>query len=180
MTPADRRRRDDRAAGPPGTTPNAGQGEAQPLCAPPRPTRGQATGRRRADDRGQITAVVAVLAVGLLALAGLVVDGGRALAAKSAAISLAAEAARAGAQQLDENAVRASGAVGLNPPAARARALAFLAANHAQGTATATTATVTVTVTARTATTALGLIGVGTLTETGTATVGLVTGPGPP
>jgi Flp pilus assembly protein TadG len=118
--------------------------------------------------------VVAVLAVGLFALAGLVVDGGRALAAKSQAISLAAEAARAGAQQLDAASLHASGSVGLDPPAARAAASAFLTANHADGIVTANTTTVTVTVTIHTATTLLGLIGVPTLTESGTATAGLI------
>jgi Flp pilus assembly protein TadG len=135
------------------------------------------------DDRGQITAAVAVLAVLLFALAGLVLDGGRALAAKAHALSLAAEAARAGAQQLDTATLRTTGVATLNPAAARDRATAFLTANNTTGTATATGETVTVTVTTRTATSLLGLIGVTTLTETATATASLITTPnlpGPP
>jgi Flp pilus assembly protein TadG len=128
--------------------------------------------RRTGSDRGQITAFVAVVAVGLLALAGLVVDGGRALAAKSRAISLAAEAARAGAQQLDLTTYRTTGTRQLDPAAARFHADAYLTANDADARSdvTATTATVTVTVTISTDTALLGLVGVTTLTVTGTAT----------
>jgi len=130
--------------------------------------------RRPGGDRGQITAFVAVVIVGLLALAGLVVDGGRALAAKSRAIGLAAEAARAGAQQLDLATYRTTGTRQLDPAAARAQATAYLAANNAHGETAATTQTVTVTVWLTTDTALLGLVGVTTLTATATATAAAV------
>lgn len=55
---------------------------------------------RTSDDRGQITAFVAVFVIALIAVAGLVIDGGYTLAAKRRAINEAEGAARAGAQAL--------------------------------------------------------------------------------
>ena len=51
-----------------------------------------------ADERGQVTAFVVVIIVALLAMAGLVIDGGSALAAKRRAINEADSAARAPVQ----------------------------------------------------------------------------------
>jgi putative Flp pilus-assembly TadE/G-like protein len=57
-------------------------------------------------ERGSSAAFVAVLAVPLLLLFGLVLDGGRALEAKLRAKDVAAEAARAGANNCDPLALR--------------------------------------------------------------------------
>ena len=52
------------------------------------------------DERGSITAFVAVVAAALVMVAGMAYDGGQVIAAHSAARSDAERAARAGAQQI--------------------------------------------------------------------------------
>ncbi|OHV23997.1 hypothetical protein BBK14_23670 [Parafrankia soli] len=123
-----------------------------------------------------MTAFFVVLTVALISVTGLVVDGGLALNRKAAAISLAAEAARAGAQGLDLETYRSSGIVQLDRAAARRRAEQYLAGSGAQGTVTATAAMVTVTVTVAVATQLLGIVGVDTLTVTGQATAAPIHG----
>jgi len=81
---------------------------------------------RHRDERGQVTAMVAVLAVALLALGALVYDGGQILTARREANNLARQAARAGAQQLDVGQAR-TGTFVLDAPAAEAAARAYLA-----------------------------------------------------
>jgi Flp pilus assembly protein TadG len=61
---------------------------------------------RRDDDRGMVTAFVVIFSVALVFMVGLVFDGGRMLSAHRQARDVAGAAARAGAQGLDENAVR--------------------------------------------------------------------------
>ncbi len=102
-------------------------------------------GRIHAQD-GTVTALVAVLTIALIAVAGLAYDGGAIITAIAAARDLAAGAARAGAQQLDLAAVHA-GHPTLDPAAADAAAQRFLAAAGAHGVVTVHAATVTVTVT---------------------------------
>jgi Flp pilus assembly protein TadG len=82
--------------------------------------------RRARDERGQVTGMVAVLAVALLALGALVFDGGQILTARREANNLARQAARAGAQQLDVAQAR-TGTFTLAPAAADASARAYLA-----------------------------------------------------
>lgn len=98
-------------------------------------------------ERGSLSIFVAVIAVGLLAAAGLAIDGGRKLNALGAARDLADNAARAGAQELDQTAVRSSGQGVLDPAAAEARALDYLASVGQSGTVAVDADTVTVTVT---------------------------------
>lgn len=59
--------------------------------------------RRRGHDgeRGSITPFVIIVAVALLFLAGLVIDGSRQLSARARAIAYAEEASRAGAQRIN-------------------------------------------------------------------------------
>ncbi|WP_018504996.1 pilus assembly protein TadG-related protein [Parafrankia discariae] len=130
----------------------------------------------RTRDTGTVTAFFLVLTIALLGVTGLVVDGGIALDRKSAAVSLAAEAARAGAQALDLADYRASGIVHLDPAAARRRAEQYLAGSGAQGTVTATATTVTVQVTVTVPTQLLGIVGVDTLTVTGHASAAPIHG----
>ncbi|HSH22952.1 MAG TPA: pilus assembly protein TadG-related protein [Acidimicrobiales bacterium] len=85
------------------------------------------SGRVR-DERGQLTLFVVFATVGLLVLAGLVVDGGYVLAGRRRAIDEANGAARAGAQALAPSAYRAGGDVVLDPAAATAAAQDYLAA----------------------------------------------------
>ncbi|HVA60926.1 MAG TPA: pilus assembly protein TadG-related protein [Mycobacteriales bacterium] len=125
------------------------------------------------------------LALGLFALAGLVIDGGRAITARQHAADLAGQAARAGADQLDLSAYRSTGIDRIDAPAARVAACAFVAAAEpADGCqATVTGDGVTVTVTTHTATVLLGLIGYDTFVTRGAATAhperGVLTGTGP-
>lgn len=62
---------------------------------------GCGNGTRQGSDRGVVTVSVAILAVALLMMTGLVVDGGRMLARRIEAHDVAATAARAAAQEID-------------------------------------------------------------------------------
>lgn len=66
---------------------------------------------RRDGDRGAASAFVVAISVALLLVGGLVVDGGRTLNARAAAADDAEQAARAGADRIDEATLRASGLV---------------------------------------------------------------------
>jgi hypothetical protein len=114
-------------------------------------------------DEGRITGFVVVLTVGILALAGLTLDGGLALSAKVRANGQAEAAARAGAQAIDLTAYRGNGTVQLVPAQAVANAQAHLAAEGASGTVTVSGDSVTVTVTASQTTQLLGLVGIRSL-----------------
>lgn len=110
------------------------------------------TRRRRRDhatakDGGQITAFVVVMAVALVLLVGLVLDGGLTLAARERAIGLAQEAARAGAQGVNLAVYRQSGNLVLSPALAQADAQRYLASTDTQGTVHIAGNLVTVTVT---------------------------------
>jgi hypothetical protein len=106
----------------------------------------------------------------VLAVAGLVYDGGGLIATKRQAINVAEQAARAGAQAIDTPTLMATGVVRLDPTAASARAEAFLATNGWTGTASATTTSVTVTVTQTRPLVFLQTIGIGARPVSGTAT----------
>ncbi|MCP3800705.1 hypothetical protein NLX83_15665 [Allokutzneria sp. A3M-2-11 16] len=114
-----------------------------------------------------MTAFVLVLTSGLLALAGLALDGGLALAAKVRAVAHAESAARAGAQAIDLNAFRAHGRRHLAPAQVVADAHRYLATVSATGSVTVTDNTVTVIVTATHTTLVLGLVGITRLTVHG-------------
>lgn len=134
--------------------------------------------RGRDDDRGQVTAFVVVLVVAFLALAGLVLDGGRYYAAQREARNVAAAAARAGAQGVSEDALRSAvPTVVLDPAAAYQRAQDFLVAAGATGAVEVGTTTVTVTVTRTVAPLLLGAVGVGDRTLQATETAEATPGP---
>jgi hypothetical protein len=120
----------------------------------------------RADD-GQATAFVVVLTTGILALAGLTLDSGLALAADVRANGQAEAAARAGAQAIDLTTYRATGTLRLDPAHAAANAHTHLAAENATGTVTITDDTVTVTVTTTYTTQLLDLVGISSITVHG-------------
>lgn len=82
--------------------------------------------RRLRGDRGEITIVWVLLAAALLAAVALIYDGGTILAARRETNNIARQAARAGAQALDETSLRAGGRL-LDPGAAHAAASSFLA-----------------------------------------------------
>lgn len=114
-------------------------------------------------DEGRVTAFVVVLTIGILALAGLTLDGGLALAAKVKADGQAEAAARAGAQAIDLAVYRDTGAVRLVPAQAVAEAQRYLAAAGASGSATVSGDTVTVRVTGFHRPQLLGAVGIGSL-----------------
>jgi Flp pilus assembly protein TadG len=111
-------------------------------------------------EEGRVSAFVVVLLIGLLALAGLGLDGGLALAAKVRVTGEAESAARAGAQAIDLAAYRATGQLRLLPLRADALARGYLSGIGATGTVTVTGDTVTVTVTTTQPTQLLSLIGI--------------------
>lgn len=117
-----------------------------------------------ASDRGSMSLLFVIAALGIMALIGLIYDGGRAEASRSEAVAVASEAARAGAMQLDLAYLRATGITRLDPTAAEAAAADWIAAAGQRGTIEATTEAVTVTVTIDHPTKLLGLIGIQTIT----------------
>ena len=118
-------------------------------------------------EDGRVSAFVVVFTIGILALAGLTLDGGLALAAKVRANGHAEAAARAGAQAIDLSVYRTSGRLELVPTQAVAHAQSYLASVGATGTVTVSGDTVTVTVTASQRTQLLGLVGVASLSVHG-------------
>jgi len=132
-------------------------------------TRGAAHSWRRfhADEHGQVTAFVVVFVTAVLLFAGLVLDGGLALAAKVRAMGEAQEAARAGAQEIDLVAYRADGTLRLLPQQASAAAQRYLAAAGHTGAVSVAGNTISVSVTVSHPTELLGLIEIGSITVTG-------------
>jgi Flp pilus assembly protein TadG len=116
------------------------------------------TGRRRGDG-GAIAAFVVLLMVGLLALLGLVVDGGSALTAHQAAQVEAEQAARAGAGALSIDALR-DGDILIDGPTAIAAAERFMAEAGHPGSVVLSGGVVTVHIRYQVATAILGLIGI--------------------
>jgi len=132
-----------------------------PSCRP-------ALRRLREDQSGRVTAFVVIIVTAVLLFAGLVLDGGLALAAKVRALGEAQEAARAGAQEIDLTVYRANGALRLEPQQASAAARNYLAAAGHTGTVSVAGNTVNVTVTVSQSTQLLPLIGIGSITVTAT------------
>jgi Flp pilus assembly protein TadG len=127
---------------------------------------------RRSDDRGAVSTFLAVIFLALLMAAGLVVDGGRKIVALREASHLADNAARAGAQAIDIDTLRATGHLTIDPGAASVRALDYLAATGHQGDVSVSGDTVAVTVTV---TVDPALLPVGQMTVTATETAAPVT-----
>jgi hypothetical protein len=125
-------------------------------------------------DEGQVSAFVVTVLVAILALGGLTLDGGLALAAKVRANDQAEAAAHAGAQALDLGVYRATGTVRLVPADATAQARDYLARAGQTGTVAGDTVTVTVTATYRTQ--LLALVGIPALRVHGSASAHPVRG----
>jgi hypothetical protein len=123
-----------------------------------------------------------VMFVGLLALAGIVIDGGAKLDQAENANAIAQEAARAGAGRVNAAKALATGSFTVDQAQALAAAQQYLSQAGYQGTATPDgpdSIRVTVSVTAPTR--VLSIIGIDSMTSTGSATASLVarvTGPG--
>lgn len=93
------------------------------------------THRRLVDDSGQATPLILIFLLGIVAVAGLVIDGGFLFASRRSLQSMADGAARAGAMAVDETLLRegASAEVVLEPDAARAAADDYLRRSGFQG-----------------------------------------------
>ena len=124
-----------------------------------------------------VTAFVVIFTLALLVMAGLVLDGGLALAAKVQAIDDAQAAARAGAQAIDIPTYRSTGMITLDPAQAVADAQGFLAAAGKHGTVTVAGETVDVTVTITQPTQILSVVGVDQLTVSGAGSATAQQGP---
>ncbi|MEX2290820.1 MAG: pilus assembly protein TadG-related protein [Mycobacteriales bacterium] len=124
----------------------------------------------KARDAGNASIILVLITPALFAVAGLVVDGGRAINARQRAADQAEQAARAAADALDVDAVRAGAALVLDPLAARAAAERYLAASGATGSVALRQGTVSVTVTGTTSTVFFAVIGINQINVTGTAT----------
>ncbi|HMG62167.1 MAG TPA: hypothetical protein VK599_04390 [Streptosporangiaceae bacterium] len=141
--------------------------------------------QRRGDDadRGSLTLMLAVLFVALLALAGVVIDGGAKLTAAENAAAVAQEAARAGAGLVNEATAHASGSFVVDQDQAIAAANEYLSSAGYAGSAAPGPGTDEIKVTVRVSepTKVLSIIGIDTINATGRATANLVsgvTGPG--
>jgi hypothetical protein len=112
------------------------------------------------------------MTVALVVLAGLVLDGGAALAAHGRAADTAQQAARAGADALDDQSLRSSTPGGLvtDPAAAHQAAAEVLAAADLTGDITVTGTAVTVTARATNPTAILAIVGITRVGGTATAT----------
>jgi Flp pilus assembly protein TadG len=146
-----------------------------------RSLRARWTRLREQGEAGFVSLYVVVITVGLLAMAGLVIDGGNALAAREKATDVAQQAARAGADALSPDSLRGS-PTGLtaSPAAAQAAANRVLDTAAVTGTVSVDGDNVTVTVIVHKNTTILSAFGVGPIegkaTSTATALYGTTTG----
>ena len=132
--------------------------------------------RRIRAEAGQVTAFVVIVALALLLCAGLVVDGGRILAARRQAADVAAGAARAGAQEVSVDELRTSNRQALDPGRARAAARAYLDQAGRAGTVEVAGDAVTVRVEITTPMVILGVAGLVDRTVAGTETARSVRG----
>ena len=112
-------------------------------------------------ERGAVAPLVAMMLLGLLALAALVIDGGLLFAERRDLQGLADGAARAGAMAVDEDVLRETGAVRLDPAAAQAAAERYLETTGVDGSVQidADTLSVTVDLQERRPTLMMGLLG---------------------
>jgi Flp pilus assembly protein TadG len=154
---------------------------------PPKPPRARGRRGRRSlrggdRERGTITLMLLVMFVALLALAGMVIDGGAKLAQAENANAIAQEAARAGAGMVNQAKALATGSFTVDRAQALAAARQYLARLGVTGTAVADGPdAIRVTVRLITPTHVLSIIGIDSMRSTGSATASLatgVTGPG--
>src|SRR5437867_2150719 len=129
---------------------------------------------RDIEERGSVSAFVAVIAFALIMVAGMAYDGGEIVAAQATARDLAAGAARAGAQEIDLDHLRATGIAVLDPDRAIASAEAYLTQAGYTGTASVDGGDITVTVRLHQA---MRILPVPDRTVTATDTASAETGP---
>jgi hypothetical protein len=129
-------------------------------------------------ERGSVTVFVAISCIGLLAMIGLVVDGGTKVRAIQQADRLAAEAARAAGQAIDVPAAVVGDTPTVQPGTAAAAAQAFLTSAGVDGTVSVLDGgrRVAVATTVTEDTVFLGLMGIHRVQATGRAEALLVRG----
>ena len=129
---------------------------------------------RGADDRGTVALFTAIFALFVIMLAGLLVDGGLAIHARERAADIAEQAARAGADDIDVDALREGGepTVDVDTACDKARQLADSYADQLHGWGCRPDADqVTVTITIEVQPQLLNIVpGLGAFTMTSTAT----------
>ena len=128
------------------------------------------------EEDGAITVFVVGLTFALMLVAGLVYDGGRILAARRQAHDLADNAARAAAQAVDLDALRAGASPTLDPLAAQVAAETYLADTGYEGEVTVSADRVEVTVSITTPMALLQLAGLTERTVTATGEARIVRG----
>ena len=152
-----------------------------------RPDRVRRPGERasagcRDGERGSITLMLAALSVALIALAGIVIDGGVKLRAAENADAIAQEAARAGAGIVNQSTAYSTGTFVVDQSQAITAARAYLAAaahggmagGSVQGAVAAQGRdSIRVTVTVTEPTSVLSIIGIDSMSSTGAATASL-------
>jgi Flp pilus assembly protein TadG len=130
---------------------------------------------RRHDERGSITVWLALASFVMIFLVGLAVDLGGQVHAHERAHDVAAQAARAGAEEVEGAAAIQGRELTINPAAARAAAQRYLDVAGVDGTVSIRNGnTITVTVNDHYDPQFLGLIGINRLDVTGTATARLI------
>ncbi len=133
--------------------------------------------RRLRSEHAQVTSMMVVMVVALLFFAGLVLDGGRLLAARREVADVATGAARAGAQAMSMDVFNRDGDTRLDTDAARAAASAYLAAaGVVGGDIEVSDAQIQVSVQRPTPMLMLAMLGIRAKTVTGTGSAELVRG----
>jgi Flp pilus assembly protein TadG len=134
-------------------------------------------GWRSGSDTGSITLMLVALFVALIALAGIVIDGGAKLNQAENATAIAQEAARAGAGMVNQANAYSTGSFTVDQGQAITAAQRYLASAGYHGSVTPVgTESIEVTVTVTGPTRVLSIIGIDSMTSTGSATALLVTG----
>jgi Flp pilus assembly protein TadG len=137
----------------------------------------RATGHHGYSDSGSVSLYFAIVTIAALVMAGLVVDGGAALATRERAADLATQAARAGADALTPASLRGQlTALQADAAAATRAADAILTDGGATGQVTVSGATVTVTAHMPRHTVILSAVGLDNISQTATASATALVG----
>lgn len=134
---------------------------------------------RQHPDQGWAAMWMVISFTGLMVVAGLVLDGGQALAARGEAASAARQAARAGADAMSLESLRLHGVTLVDPEIGRRAAMDSLQAAGAVGEVTVTAGVVEVRAQVTEEAILLKIVGItemrGTASETAVAVLGVTT-----